>query len=89
MLLRRILPTFVTVRGTIIEQVPNVSLKVQTADGSVFAYQISEVEKITKEQADYGNRNYLTRKSKSDKRTGYKGFVDLGNAISANLPNQG
>lgn len=72
------------VRGTIIEQVPNVLLKIQTADGSVFAYQMSEVEKITKEQTDYekqtdyGNRNYLTRKSKSNKRTGYKGFVDLG-----------
>ncbi|MFA6745470.1 MAG: hypothetical protein WCR94_06895, partial [Bacteroides graminisolvens] len=31
------------VRGSVIEQVPNVSLKIQTADGSVFAYQMSEV----------------------------------------------
>ena len=51
------------IRGTIIEQVPNQSLKVQTADGSVFVYQMSEVEKITKEESkakksvyDHGHR---------------------------------
>ena len=37
------------VRGTIIEQVINVSLKIQTSDGSVFVYKIDEIEKITKE----------------------------------------
>ena len=37
------------IKGTIIEQVPNESLKIQTADGSIFVYKISEVEKITKE----------------------------------------
>lgn len=39
------------IRGTVIEQVPNESLKIQTADGSVFVYKMSEVEKITKEQS--------------------------------------
>lgn len=39
------------VRGMIIEQVPGVSLKIQTADGSVFVYQMTEVEKTTKEAA--------------------------------------
>lgn len=38
------------VRGTIVEQVPKESLKIQTADGSIFVYKMSEVEKITKEQ---------------------------------------
>lgn len=37
------------IKGIIIEQVPNQSLKIQTADGSIFVYNISEVEKITKE----------------------------------------
>lgn len=37
------------IKGTIIEQVPNESLKIQTADGSIFVYNISEVQKITKE----------------------------------------
>ncbi len=36
------------IRGTITEQVPNVSLKIRTADGSVFVYQMDKVEKITK-----------------------------------------
>lgn len=36
-------------RGIIIEQVPNVSLKIQTIGGNVFAVQISDVAKITKE----------------------------------------
>jgi hypothetical protein len=37
------------VRGMIIEQMPNVQLKIQTRDGNVFVYKIDEVEKITKE----------------------------------------
>ena len=38
------------IRGMVIEQVPNVSLKIRTADGSVFVYAMDQVEKITKEQ---------------------------------------
>lgn len=37
------------IRGTIIEQIPGVSLKIQTSDGSVFVYKMEEVEKMTKE----------------------------------------
>jgi len=37
------------IRGLIIEQVPNVSIKIQTSDGSVFFYKMEEIEKITKE----------------------------------------
>ena len=40
------------IRGTIIEQVPNESLKIQTSDGSVFAYKMADVEKISKEQVN-------------------------------------
>lgn len=36
-------------KGIIIEQVPNQSLKIQTADGSVFVYKFTEIEKISKE----------------------------------------
>lgn len=38
------------IKGTIVEQVPNESLKIRTADGSLFVYQMSEVTKITKEE---------------------------------------
>jgi len=39
------------IRGMIIEQVPNVSLKIQTKDNNVFVYNMDEVERITKEPA--------------------------------------
>ena len=38
------------IRGVIIEQVPNESLKITTTDGNLFVYKIGEVEKIAKEQ---------------------------------------
>ena len=49
------------IRGTIIEQQPNVLLKIKTADGSIFVYPMNEVEKITKEErtnrkSEKGNR---------------------------------
>jgi hypothetical protein len=37
------------IRGIIIEQIPNVSLKIKTKDGNVFFYKMEDVEKITKE----------------------------------------
>lgn len=37
------------IKGQIIEQVPNKSIKIQTADGNIFVYDFSEIEKITKE----------------------------------------
>jgi len=40
------------IRGTILEQIPNVSIKIQTKDGSLFVYKMDDVEKITKEQTN-------------------------------------
>jgi hypothetical protein len=37
------------IHGIIIEQVPGVSIKIQTADRNVFVFRIEEVEKMTKE----------------------------------------
>ena len=37
------------VRGIIVEQVPGVSIKIQTNDGNIFVYKIEEIEKMTKE----------------------------------------
>jgi len=39
------------IRGTLIELIPDKSLKIETVDGNVFVFQMDEVEKITKEQA--------------------------------------
>lgn len=40
------------IRGMVIEQTPNLSLKIQTKDGSIFVYKMEEVEKITKELSE-------------------------------------
>lgn len=64
------------IRGTVIEQIIGQSLKVQTADGSIFVYQMDEVEKITKE-----NRMQPARTASlapAGNITGYRGFVDFG-----------
>lgn len=56
------------IRGMIVEQIPNVSLKIKTADGSIFAYPMSEVVKITKEQVQHTGRSWNNGKA----------IVDLG-----------
>jgi hypothetical protein len=66
------------IRGTIIEQVPNKSLKIQTADGSVFVYSIEEVEKITKEVATTNS----TETTKSFAKTsGYVGIIEASHLV--------
>ena len=40
------------VKGLIIEQVPGQSIKIQTADGSIFVYQMKDIEKMTKEASN-------------------------------------
>jgi hypothetical protein len=37
------------IKGIIIEQVPDVSVKIQTKDGNIFVYKMEEIERITKE----------------------------------------
>lgn len=81
------------IRGIIIEQVPNVSLKIRTGDGSIFAYNVDEVEKITKEQAqgtggwsgggwqDGNELKFGYRKDGNGLKAGYRGFVDFGGTI--------
>ncbi len=84
------------IRGVIIEQVPNESLKIQTSDGSIFAYSMDEVERITKEQplaqkattiTSYSSENYSSKSNLSSMAeaygiwSGYRGFVDLGYSV--------
>jgi len=38
------------IKGDIIEQIPNKSIKIETADGNIFVYDFSDIEKITKEK---------------------------------------
>lgn len=61
------------IRGIIIEQVPNKSIKIETSDRSVFVYQMDEIEKIAKEEN-------IVNKQNSKK----KGFIGL--ELGANIP---
>lgn len=61
------------IRGIIIEQIPNKSIKIETADNNIFLFQINEIEKFTKEpivKKHYSNKN-------SGFKPGYKQIVEL------------
>jgi hypothetical protein len=65
------------IRGVVIELTPNQSLKIKTADGSLFVYNVSDVEKIAKEELpaiEPKANDHVGVKS----LRGYKGFVDVG-----------
>lgn len=66
------------IRGIIIEQVPNKSIKIETADRSLFVYQMDEIEKLTKEQPKGVIRNAY---NSSGIQSGYKGIVEMGYQI--------
>ena len=43
------------IKGSILEMIPDKTIKIQTADGNIFVYNMSEVEKISKEAAAPAN----------------------------------
>ncbi|MCF8461353.1 MAG: hypothetical protein K9G46_11570 [Flavobacteriales bacterium] len=45
-------------KGMIIETVPNVSYKIESRDGNIFAVKAEEVEKITKEKNEYAKNDF-------------------------------
>lgn len=63
------------IRGTIIEQVINKSIKIETADRNVFVYQMDEIDKLTKEAVHKKSSGSLRH---SGLQSGYKGIVELG-----------
>lgn len=65
------------IRGVIIEQIPEKTLKIQTADGSVFVYSYNEIAKITKE---IPQRNQQATSFSTDKSR-YMGMIDVGYSI--------
>ena len=54
-----------TVRGTIIEQIPGESLKIQTADGSVFVFTIYEIAEIGREPVMKMEEGFIRAKEKN------------------------
>ena len=65
------------IRGGIIEEQPNILLKIKTADGNLFVFKIDEIEKITKEEIV--NKR---KKETSDINSGYKAFLEVGTIIN-------
>jgi len=79
------------INGVIVEQIPNESLKIRTADGSIYVFYMDEVERITKRIVDpYYSRDrhyddYYYRGRRGGRgfnnypvlSEGYRGFVDL------------
>lgn len=68
------------IRGVIIEQVPNTSIKVKTEFRNVFMFRMDEIEKLTKEPIQ-GVRGSLN--SNSGLQSGYKGITELGYQIGS------
>lgn len=67
------------IRGIIIEQVPNKSIKIQTRDENIFVYQMDEIEKIGKERTTSNNSfKKVLNSDKSYGLIGYRGFVEFG-----------
>ena len=62
------------IKGVIIEQTPNESLKIQTSDGSIFVYLYDEILKITKEVP----KNQVFTSEKSSR---YMGMIDIGHSF--------
>ena len=75
------------IRGTIIEQIPNQNLKIQTGDGNVFVYSFDEIEKITKETESSStfHRPNANRNFQRPRTPKYQGSVDLGYSVGVGI----
>jgi hypothetical protein len=67
------------IRGIIVEQVPNQSIKIETADKSIFVYPIDDIQKMTKEEKPMVKNNYqISAQDNEGLRTGYRGITEVG-----------
>ena len=64
------------IKGSVIEVIPNGSVKIQTQDGSLYVYDMSEVDRIVNDE----NSN----DSESHRKCGYRGIPDLSANIGLN-----
>jgi hypothetical protein len=58
--------------GTIVEQMPGKSLKIETHDGNIFVYQMSEIEKFTREPIIHRENNLG---ADTVRTSGYAGYL--------------
>ena len=68
----------------IIEQIPNKSIKIETADRSIFVFQMDEIERFTKEPMQ--GRSPMASQSRGLQK-GYRGILETG--IQAGISDYG
>lgn len=75
------------IKGVIIEQIPSVSIKIKTADESLFIFKMDEIEKMTKEEKSSGNVKIekpvkpVKEKNNEISNKGYLGILELSGGI--------
>ena len=71
------------IKGIIIEQIPNVSIKIKTREDNIFVYKMDEVEKITKELSQQKGKTLINVSKQSreyshfNKPKGYLGLIEI------------
>ena len=68
------------IRGVIIEQVPNKTVKLKTSEGNIFVYKIEDIEKMTKEENPNANNSNFGKNNSDQMNSGYSGRIELGYA---------
>ena len=65
------------IKGSVLEIVPEQSIKIQTSDGSIFVYQMNEVDRI---QRDAKNQKQQEEEEETEDylERGFRGLVDFG-----------
>lgn len=77
------------IKGNIIEEVPNKSITLKTADGSNFVFEIEKIKKIVKEEANYSSFSKGEEPQKNKfSISGIRGFIDATYAFDVYTPNQ-
>lgn len=66
------------IKGTLIEVIPDSTVKIQTADGSLFVYNINEVDKITSAVTVTGHPTPKQNNGFELKRKGFVGSFEMG-----------
>lgn len=74
------------IKGTILEFIPDKTVKIQTSDGSIFVFQVSEVEKITKESSPLPSENLIRQKDIVEQSSPWKTKAIFGFHGGAGIP---
>jgi len=70
------------IRGIIVEQIPNQSIKIETADRSVFVFKMDEIEKLTREPRS-GSRTGSNQREFASSTPHFIRIVELGYEIGS------